>query len=172
MWISIFLFNLYNFPFYTWIPQLMCLEKWINESFASWNAPWIIVFIMFYKYSTQGMQWLICGIRTVLYRHLRDRSKCNLQGKPSPLQFLFHKSQRDRYWQRTSSALPFWKGLIKLRWGTLYVNAVLSTREKESHHTLPFRVSLPKPCWIISVGWFHSFSSPFFFFFISGLENE
>lgn len=115
MWISIFLFNIYNFPFYTWIPQLMCLEKWINESFASWNAPWIIVFMMFYKYSTQGMQCLICGIRTVLYRHFRDWSKCNLLGKPSALQFLFHKRQRDRYWKTTSSDYLFEN--VWLNWG-------------------------------------------------------
>ena len=146
----------------------MCSEKWITASFASWNVPWVTVFMMFYKYSTQGIQWLICVIGTVLYRHFRDRLKCNLPGKPSLLQFLFHKSQRDRYWKRTSSALPFWRGLIETRCisGTLCISAVLSTKEKECLHTLPSRISLLKTllnnfCWMIPF-----FLLTFFFLYV------
>ena len=108
--------------------------------------------MMFYKYSTQGMQQLICGIRTVLYRHFRDRSKCNLQWKPSLLQLLFHGSPWYRYWKTTSSALPFWRGSTDSRLGTLCINSLCSTREKEFLHTaafqtIPSETLLDNFCW-------------------------
>lgn len=100
--------------------------------------------------------------KTDLCRHFRHRSKCNLTGKLSLLQLLFHQSRGYRYWTRTS-VLPFWRGSIELRPGTLCINALLSTKEEVALHIVALQAISVETHWIIS---FLFFSLPFLYFWV------